>query len=595
MPIVFRSVILILGVLAFARAVEPAIRSPVALAADAAGGTVYVAEATTNQIAEVDLTGRRVVREFPLPDGPTAVVLSPDGRQIYVAAGVAQGRIHRIERDSGKISRSYPVGHTPTALVPTADGARMFVCARFNDQVEVLDLVGGTVTARIPVEREPVALGLTPDGSRLVVANHLPAGRADVETVAAGISFIDTAKNQVIATVHLPNGSTSLRGLALSPDGAFAYVTHILGRYQQPTTQLERGWMNTNALSIIDVRGMKLTATVLLDSVDQGAANPWGVACSADGAWVAVSHAGSHEVSLIDRVALHRALATPKGANAADDLAFLTGMQRRLAVPGKGPRGLTIAGNRVVTTEYFTDTLAVIDLTTPAASGISLGPLAESSIVRKGELAFNDASRCFQRWQSCASCHPDSRTDGLNWDLMNDGLGNPKNTRNMLNAHRRSPVMALGIRESAEKAVRAGFRYIQFAVVDEEVTTSVDEYLKSLTPVPSPHLVDGKLSPQAERGQALFTSTGCIACHKPPLFTDMKKHEFGFGTGIDAGKPFMTPTLVEIWRTAPYLHDGRAATLKDVLTTADPEGRHGDAKNLSAKDLDDLLEFVLSL
>jgi DNA-binding beta-propeller fold protein YncE len=304
--------------------------------------------------------------------------------------------------------------------------------------VEVLDLVGGTVTARIPVEREPVALGLTPDGSRLVVANHLPAGRADAEIVAAGISFIDTTKNQVIATVRLPNGSTSLRGLALSPDGAFAYVTHILGRYQQPTTQLERGWMNTNALSIIDVRLMKLTATVLLDSVDQGAANPWGVACSADGAWVAVSHAGSHEVSLIDRVALHRALAGPKGANSADDLSFLNGMQRRLAVPGKGPRGLVIAGNRVVTTEYFTDTLAVIDLTTPAASGISLGPLAEPSIVRKGELAFNDASRCFQRWQSCASCHPDSRTDALNWDLMNDGLGNPKNTRNMLNVHRRA-------------------------------------------------------------------------------------------------------------------------------------------------------------
>jgi hypothetical protein len=39
----------------------------------------------------------------------------------------------------------------------------------------------------------------------------------------------------------------------VSPDGRFAYVTHTLGRYQLPTTQLERGWMNTNALSIIDV------------------------------------------------------------------------------------------------------------------------------------------------------------------------------------------------------------------------------------------------------------------------------------------------------------------------------------------------------
>ena len=70
-----------------------------------------------------------------------------------------------------------------------------------------------------------------------------------------------------------------MRGICVSPDGKYAYVVHILARYQMPTTQLERGWMNTNAMSIIDVAAKKLINTVLLDDIDLGAANP--------GAWPA--------------------------------------------------------------------------------------------------------------------------------------------------------------------------------------------------------------------------------------------------------------------------------------------------------------------
>ena len=51
---------------------------------------------------------------------------------------------------------------------------------------------------------------------------------------------------------------------------------------------------------------------------------------------------------------------------------------------------------------------------------------------------------------------------------------------------------------------------------------AIDEYLKSLQPVPSPHLVDGQLSPAAVRGKELFFSerVGCANCHPAPLYTD---------------------------------------------------------------------------
>jgi cytochrome c peroxidase len=214
---------------------------------------------------------------------------------------------------------------------------------------------------------------------------------------------------------------------------------------------------------------------------------------------------------------------------------------------------------------------------------------------RKGELNFNDAHICFQQWQSCASCHPDSRADGLNWDLLNDGIGNPKNTKSMLLAHRTPPSMSLGVREGAEAAVRSGLKFILFAVRPEEDAQAIDEYLKSLTPTSSPFLVNGKLSPAAKRGEKVFRTAGCITCHPPPLFTNLQEYDLGLAKGMDAGKPFDTPTLIECWRTAPYLFDGRAYTMKEVLTTCNPQDKHGVTSKLTPTELDDLIAYILSL
>jgi hypothetical protein len=188
--------------------------------------------------------------------------------------------------------------------------------------------------------------------------------------------------------------------------------------------------------------------------------------------------------------------------------------------------------------------------------------------------------------------------DGLNWDLLNDGVGNPKNTRSLLLAHQTPPAMTLGVRETAETAVRAGIRHILFTVQPPEVAQAINEYLKSLKPVPSPHLVNGQLSPAARRGETLFRSkeTGCVQCHPPPLFTSLKSYDVGTRGPLDGdADTFDTPTLIEIWRTAPYLHDGSAATLRDLLTLANPNDRHGKTSRLSADQIMDLCEYLLSL
>ncbi|HUT24034.1 MAG TPA: c-type cytochrome, partial [Sumerlaeia bacterium] len=362
---------------------------------------------------------------------------------------------------------------------------------------------------------------------------------------------------------------------------------------------------------VIDVEKRGLINTVLLDDVDLGAANPWGVTCSPDGQYVCVAHAGTDEVSVIDREALHRKLAEAAeqtkgqdpysyGSTVAvpDNLAFLVGLRRRLKLAGNGPRGIVVVGSRAYATEYFTGSLGVVDLDPEKVHrprSVSLGDEKELSDVRRGEMLFNDADLCFQKWQSCASCHPDARADALNWDLMNDGLGNPKNTKTMVYAHQTPPSMITGIRPDAEGGVRAGIRFIQFAVRPEEDAAAIDAYLKSLDPTPSPHLVKGKLSESAKRGEKVFEEARCAGCHPKPLFTDLNLYDVGTGIGNEKEREFDAPTLVETWRTAPYLYDGRAVTMLEVLRKHNPNNAHGFTSGLDDGELADLAEYVLSL
>jgi YVTN family beta-propeller protein len=602
-------------------AATPGWLSPSALLASPDSTTLYIGCATGNRVLVFDLASRQVTRSVPVAPNPTGLCLSADGQKLYVTCSAPRSRICVVDTALGRVTADFPAGHSAMAPVLAPDGKTLFVCNRFDDSVSALNPATGQELRRVPVRREPVAAAITPDGQHLLVANHLPAGRADASHVAAVVSVIDPAQGRVVDELSLPSGSGGLNDLRITPDGKYAVVTHLLARFERPTTQVERGWMNSNAATIIDLTRMAVLNTVLLDDPDRGAANPWGLALSADGQSLVVAHAGTHEVSVIDFPAvlakLTKLTPDPLPANAppaygararapadvANDLSFLAGPHERRPLPSGdlGPRAVVVVGRRAYAANYFSDTLSVLELDRrpSQAETIPLGPKPRLTAARRGELYFHDARICLQGWQSCASCHPgDARVDGLNWDLLNDGIGNPKNTRNLLLAHQTPPAMSLGVRETAESAVRSGIRHILFTVQPPEVAEAIDAYLKSLKPIPSPHLVNGHLSPAARRGEKLFRSkeTGCAVCHPPTLFTDLKSYDVGTRNPLDGGADtFDTPTLIELWRTAPYLHDGSAATLRDLLTLANQSDRHGKTSHLTADQIQDLCEYLLSL
>ena len=588
---------------------------PIDVAVSADGKNLYVVNADAKQIAVVDADGGKVSRSIAMPAEPTGLVLSPDGATLYVTCAAPEGTVAVVDVESGKVDRSIPVGHWPIGPAISPDGKTLYVPNRFDNNVAVVDLEAGKITL-VPTTREPYAAAVTPNGKSVFVINHLPIDRADSYEVASVVTAIDTATNRT-QTIRLPNGTSGMRGICIAADGKYVYVTHVLSRYQMPTTQVERGWMNTNALSIIDARKGKLINTVLLDDIDRGAASPWGVAATPDGKTICVAHAGTHELSIIDAEALIEKLLAlpekkdPNGPHAQttddvpNDLAFLAGLRRRVPLSGdglkvNGPRGIAVVGSKAFVASYFTDNLAVVDLEPEqetVVDTIALGPVPRMSVQRRGEMLFNDATLCFQHWQSCATCHPDARADALNWDLFNDGLGNPKNAGSMVLAHKTPPSMASGVVSTAEAAVRRQLMHQLFGNHPDKDAAAIDAYLKSLTPVPSPHLVDGRLSPAAQRGKKLFfdAKINCAKCHPEPLFTDMLTHDVGSRGQYDRRDTFDTPTLIESWRTAPYMHDGQYLTVKELLT----KGKHGNngehIVTLTEEQINDLAEYVLSL
>jgi YVTN family beta-propeller protein len=563
---------------------------------------LYIAERTGASIATVNTQTFTLTRRTPIHGEATGITTWGDHLLITCTPPSRQfGELLEMDATTGKILHRIKVGQGARAPVVDDKRKRAYVCNYFMNSVSVIDLTNHQEIKRIPVPRLPSSAILSADGKTLYVTNLIPDGPSNIPHTAAKISVINTITGKLTKNIKLPNGSNALRDTALSADGRFLYVTHSLARFLVPTTQLDRGWINTSGLTIIDTRSASIYATVLLDDISRGAPGSWGVDISTDQKSIYIAHSGTHELSIIDAPALMKKIASANNKKDLEyDLSIMSNIRHRIPLPGNGPQAITSFKQGVLVAQYYSDDLTYLDFSngaaTPHIQTLHMNPSMKISQEREGEIFFNDATHCFQQWLSCNACHPDeARVDGLNWDLLNDGIGNPKNAKSLLYTHFTPPTTITGCRANAYVSVRAGVRYSQFAEVAESKYEAVDAYLKSLKPEPSPYLIDGKLSPAAKRGERLFKSPSkgaCRTCHNGTYLTDMKMHNMHNAGPADRTSTWDTPGLHEVWRTAPYLHDGRSSTIKDVLTTEN----HADAgKKLSPQEIDDLTEYVLSL
>lgn len=209
---------------------------------------------------------------------------------------------------------------------------------------------------------------------------------------------------------------------------------------------------------------------------------------------------------------------------------------------------------------------------------------------------------------SCATCHFDGTMDRRTW-FFRDG---PRNTTSLLGVGQTLPLHWSGDLDELQD-VEDTIRVVQAGTgLGGEGTSNchpacnlgspnagrsadLDDlaaFMRSLPLRDRP----APISEEARRGRTLFFDerVGCGSCHTSPLFTDLRTHDVG--TAVSAserkGSAFDTPSLRGVKSTAPYLHDGSAQTLRDVLTTANRDDRHGRTSGLSSAELEDLLAFL---
>ena len=233
-----------------------------------------------------------------------------------------------------------------------------------------------------------------------------------------------------------------------------------------------------------------------------------------------------------------------------------------------------------------------------------------------------------QGYLTCAACHFDGFEDGRVFDFTSRGEG-LRNTTSLLGRRGtgQGPVHWSGnfdeiqdfeqeIRElfsghgfMSDEALAVGTRARALGEPKKGTSPELDAlaaYVTSLEHVnPSPFRnPDGSMTESAMAGKLLFGKLGCDFCHSGKDFTDSARgrlHDVGTlepSSGSRSGGPLLgidTPTLLGIWETAPYLHDGSAATLRDVLVTRNPNDQHGFVSSLAPEQVDQLVAYLEQL
>ncbi len=132
-----------------------------------------------------------------------------------------------------------------------------------------------------------------------------------------------------------------------------------------------------NVVSIIDIARRQVISTIGMDYYDLGAGNPWDVKCSGDGRWVCVSSSGTHQLCVIPRAELFGDFAhrTMQPMMAVWPI-YLSLGEVSAARPAcrQGAAGLAFAGSTVYAAEYFSDTVAAVDLDGPLRSELAVRP-----------------------------------------------------------------------------------------------------------------------------------------------------------------------------------------------------------------------------
>ena len=186
---------------------------------------------------------------------------------------------------------------------------------------------------------------------------------------------------------------------------------------------------------------------------------------------------------------------------------------------------------------------------------------------------------------ACATCHPDNRADGLSWRIEKKELQTPVLAGRMVGTH---PYKWDGMDKDLTTSLTMTMKRLGGFGLDKTQTANLQAYVEML-PAPRPPTRD---TATVARGKKVFDSAeaGCRSCHDGAMYADGEKHKFSGTLGESD-----TPSLIGLAASAPYFHDGSAATLEALLR--DRGAVHGMAETakMTDKQVADMTAFLETL
>jgi YVTN family beta-propeller protein len=243
------------------------VTSPVyAYVANYGGNSVSVIATATNVVGSTITVGAH----------PQGIAVSPDGAYVYVANNTA-GTVSVIRTSDNTVVATVTVGANPYGIAVTPDGSHVYVVNNNSSgTVSVIaTATNAVVGSPIAVGSSPVAVAVSPDGAHVYVTNSgsTATGGNSVSVITTGTTPTVTATVSVVVGGNNP----SPRGVAVTPDGAYVYVTNYFA----------------GTVSVIATATSTVTATVPVGS------NPQWIAVAPDGLHAYVANSGGSNVSVI--------------------------------------------------------------------------------------------------------------------------------------------------------------------------------------------------------------------------------------------------------------------------------------------------------
>jgi DNA-binding beta-propeller fold protein YncE len=609
-------------------AVLPAASSPIIL--DAAQNMVWNVNPDNGTATAIDAIGLTKRFEQTVGKEPRTLAQAPDGT-IWVV-NQADATISVLNRSTGNWvdTIALPYASRPFGIAFSPDGSAGYVTLQATGRLLKLNPSSRSIAGDIAVGSTPKGLAISGDSRRIWVTHFIsPADHGEVVEIDAASFSI--ARSYELALDPGPDTEAGGRGvpnyissLSISPDGRRVWVPSkkdntVRGLLRDGLRLTFESTVRT-IVSQLDLLNNTedLASRLDLNNRDMAVA----VQFSPLGDYAFVATQGSNTIEVFD----------------AYDRKLITSIEN----VGRAPQGMILSpagrDTKLFVHCFMSRSVAVYDvsgiITASNNDAQKLADISTVSVERLPPLVFQgkqifynakDSRMNLDGYLSCASCHLDGDDDGRVWDFTDRGEG-LRNTISLLGRRGagqgrvhwsanfdeiqdfehdiRNAFGGSGFMSDA--AFNTGTRNHPLGDPKAGISPELDAlaaYLESLDQAPpSPYRnADGSLTADGAAGKTLFQQLNCAACHAGNDFTDSGSrlmHDVGTikpSSGQRLSAPLMgldTPTLRGLWQTPPYLHDGSAATLMDVLTAANPNGIHGNTLALSPAQKQQLAAYL---